>query len=68
MAQLNPLEKFKLQIARQSERLFSSADIVISISDFLQKDLYERTGLESIVIPPGIDIDISAILLKDEKQ
>ena len=57
MAQLNPLEKFKLQIARQSERLFSSADIVISISDFLQKDLYERTGLESIVIPPGIDIE-----------
>ena len=44
-----------LKAAKRSEYLFSEADLVISISDFLRNELLERTGTDSIVIPPGVD-------------
>lgn len=56
MTGLTTPEKFKLLVAKRSEHLFSNADVVISISDFLKTDLYEHTGLDSVVVPPGIDI------------
>jgi len=44
-----------LRAAKRYGHLFSKADVVISISDFLRNDLLKRTGVDSIVIPPGVD-------------
>jgi len=48
-------DRLYLTAAKRSEYLFSEADVVISISDFLRNELLERTGTDSVVIPPGVD-------------
>jgi len=48
-------DRLWLTAARRSEHLFSEADVVISISDFLRNELLKRTGIDSIVIPAGVD-------------
>lgn len=67
LAQYSSYERFTLVEARQSEHLFSAADVVISISDFLRKDLFEHTGIDSIVIPPGIDVNHFQFSLEGRK-
>ena len=50
-------DRFYLKAAKRSEHLFSEANVVISISDFLRNELLERTGTDSVVIPPGVDLN-----------